>query len=142
MAEKVLKILKRLQKCKHFHFITTFHLSQREFQFQKISRFFCRWIIINNIRRKTHKLDVVLLSYRPCFNCYNFRPNRHVLLDMNRPINDIIPNGWIVSSVHDINLNFDSPRQRWESFVLCDRFQSVGFTLVPASSSTLLLQLS
>lgn len=44
---------------------------------------------------------------RPGFDRDDFAANGHIFLDIDRPINGMIPNGRIVSPIDHIDLHFD-----------------------------------
>lgn len=66
---------------------------------------------------------------RPCFYCENLCSHWHIFLDVNWAVNDLIPYWWVVGTVHDVNLDFDSSREWRETFILCYGFQLVSLAL-------------
>lgn len=59
-----------------------------------------------------------MAHYRPCFDCRDRLPDRRVLLNVNGPVNGLIPHGRLVRPVNDVDLNFDCSRQHGDTAVL------------------------
>lgn len=68
-------------------------------------------------------------THRPGFDRHNFSPDREILSNVDGSVDHVVPDGRVVSAVHDINLNFDGSRQGWVSLVLSHSLQLVRFSL-------------
>lgn len=64
---------------------------------------------------------VKLCTNRPGFDRDDFAANGHIFLDIDRPINGMIPNGRIVGPIDHIDLHFDGTRQWRIALVLGHR---------------------
>jgi len=70
-----------------------------------------------------------LLLDRPGFNRYHFCPDRLVFFYVDGPVHDVVPDRWVVGSVHHVDLDLDTPRQRRVSLILGSGFQLVRLAL-------------
>lgn len=66
---------------------------------------------------------------RPGFNRYHFCPNRLVFFYVDGPVHNVVPHRWVVGSVHHVDLDLDTPRQRRVSLILGSGFQLVRLAL-------------
>lgn len=66
---------------------------------------------------------------RPGFNRYHFCPDWLVFFYVDGPVHDVVPDRWVVGSVHHVDLDLDTPRQRRVSLILGSGFQLVRLAL-------------
>ena len=73
----------------------------------------------------THKAS----ADRPCFDRGHRFSHGRVLLNVNGPVNGLVPDGRFVRPVNDVDLDFDCSRQHGEAAVLGYRLQLVRGSL-------------
>lgn len=66
---------------------------------------------------------------RPGLDRHDFSTDREVLPNVDRPVDRVVPNGRVVSAVHDIDLNLDCSRERRIALVLSHSLQLVRLSL-------------
>lgn len=71
----------------------------------------------------------MVLRHRPCLHRHHLSPDREVFPDEDRAVNCVIPDGWVVSAVHNVYLDFHGSGQGRVAFVLGGGLQLVGLTL-------------
>lgn len=66
---------------------------------------------------------------RPGFNRYHFCPDWLVFFYVDGPVHNVVPDRWVVGSIHHVDLDLDTPRQRRISLILGSSFQLVRLAL-------------